>query len=161
MARRRLDDLNYYELLRVERGASADAIKRAFHRFARKYHPDSLVADGKELLRRTKIYRRGTEAYRVLIHPERRRLYDTGLTQGLLRFDPGQARSSVRPSMPPGFAQVSNPRARSFVLMAERALRQGDLQQAKLNFQIALSHEPDNAELQAKLAEAGARLKGG
>jgi curved DNA-binding protein CbpA len=158
---KRLDELDYYALLGVAPDASVDAIKAAFRAFARRYHPDRHVGDPEVVAKVTRIYRRATEAYRVLTHFEQRRAYDVQLAQGQLRLDPEQVRASVRPSVAPGHAEARGARARPFVIKAEQAMRERDYKQAKLNFQIALMHEPANESLKQKLAEVDALLKPG
>ncbi len=61
---------DYYRILGVDRHADEKAIKSAYRRLARKYHPD--VAKGKE-----DRFKEVTEAYEVLSDPEKRRRYDT------------------------------------------------------------------------------------
>jgi DnaJ-class molecular chaperone len=63
---------DYYKILGVDRKADEKAIKSAFRRLARKYHPD--VAKGKDVGDRFKEI---NEAYEVLSDPEKRRRYDT------------------------------------------------------------------------------------
>jgi DnaJ-class molecular chaperone len=63
---------DYYRILGVDRGADDKAIKSAYRKLARKYHPD--VAKGKEAGDR---FREITEAYEVLSDPEKRQRYDT------------------------------------------------------------------------------------
>jgi DnaJ-class molecular chaperone len=63
---------DYYRILGVAKGADAKAIKSAYRKLARKYHPD--VAKGKDAGDR---FREVTEAYEVLSDPEKRRRYDT------------------------------------------------------------------------------------
>jgi len=156
---KRLDDLDYYGLLGVERGATMDAIKTAFHKFARKYHPDRHASDPKASARNTRIYRRGTEGYRVLTNVEQRRAYDASLDEGHLRFD-GEAAPARSASMPPGQSHTKAA-ARPFITKANVAIRQQDYQQAKLNLQIALQRDPENQELEQMLADVVAKLKGG
>lgn len=156
---KRLDELDYYALLGVAQDASVDAIKAAFRAFARRYHPDRHVGDPETMAKVTRIYRRGTEAYRVLTHFEQRRAYDAQLALGALRLDTEQVRVSARPSAAPGQVEVHSTRARPFVTKAEQALRSGDYKQAKLNYQIALTHEPSNEAIQRKLAEIEALQK--
>ncbi|NCQ60495.1 MAG: DnaJ domain-containing protein [Myxococcales bacterium] len=149
----RLERLDYYTLLGVEEGASVDAVRDAFHRFALKFHPDNhAVGPAEKRERATLIYRRGAEAYRVLLNPELRARYDQGLRQGQLRLMPEETPSSgVRRS----FGQPST-KARPFYRKALRALQEGDGQTARLNLRIAQGHDPDNALIAEKLAELDA-----
>ena len=62
---------DYYEVLKVSRGASAQEIKKAFLRLARELHPD--VSDEPDAEAR---FREVTEAYEVLSKPETREQYD-------------------------------------------------------------------------------------
>ena len=59
---------NYYDTLGVKKDASADEIKRAFRKLARKYHPD---AGGDE-----EKFKQVNEAYEVLSDAEKRKQYD-------------------------------------------------------------------------------------
>ncbi|GJL72250.1 MAG: curved DNA-binding protein [Nitrosomonas sp.] len=62
---------DYYKTLGVSRDASAEEIKKAFRRLARKYHPDvSKVADAEQKMKEV------NEAYTVLSDPEKRAAYD-------------------------------------------------------------------------------------
>jgi curved DNA-binding protein len=62
---------DYYNIMGVARDASADDIKRAYRRLARKYHPD--VSKEKDAEARFKEI---GEAYEVLRDPEKRAAYD-------------------------------------------------------------------------------------
>jgi curved DNA-binding protein len=63
---------DYYETLGVTKGASADDIKSAFRKLARKHHPD-LAKDKKTAEEKFKEI---NEAYEVLNDPEKRKKYD-------------------------------------------------------------------------------------
>jgi curved DNA-binding protein len=62
---------DYYEIMGVARDASQDAIKRAYRKLARKYHPDvSKEKDAEEKFKELQ------EAHEVLKDPEKRAAYD-------------------------------------------------------------------------------------
>ena len=63
---------DYFNVLGVERGADADAIKRAFRKLARQYHPDVNPGDATAEAKFKEI----SEAYEVLSDPEKRRRYE-------------------------------------------------------------------------------------
>ena len=63
---------DYYEVLGVNKNASADDIKRSYRRMAMKYHPDK-NPDDKEAEAK---FKECTEAYEVLSDAEKRRRYD-------------------------------------------------------------------------------------
>lgn len=155
----RFEDLDYYALLGVSASATLDDIKSGFRTFARRFHPDRFAGDLERMAGAARIYQRGTEAYRVLSNFDQRRAYDAQLGAGKLRLDPESARRSVRPSAGPGPAESVAPRARPFAAQAEQALKAGDTKQARLNFQIAVLHDPNNATLRQKLADLEAQRK--
>lgn len=62
---------DYYEILGVPRAAGAEAIKQAYRKLARKYHPD--VSKEKDAAEKFKDV---AEAYQTLKDPEKRAAYD-------------------------------------------------------------------------------------
>ena len=62
---------DYYETLGVTRGASADEVKRAYRKLARKYHPDVSKERNAE-----DRFKEVQEAYEVLKDAEKRAAYD-------------------------------------------------------------------------------------
>ena len=63
---------DYFKVLGVDRGADADAIKRAFRKLARQYHPDVNPGDTPAEAK----FKEVSEAYEVLSDPDKRRRYE-------------------------------------------------------------------------------------
>lgn len=60
---------DYYKILGVDKGASADEIKKAFRKLAHQYHPDKQGGDEAR-------FKEVNEAYQVLGNEEKRKRYD-------------------------------------------------------------------------------------
>ncbi len=63
---------DYYEILGVKKGASADDIRKAFRKLARKYHPDVNPGDKSA----EEKFKSLSEANDVLSDPKKRKIYD-------------------------------------------------------------------------------------
>ena len=63
---------DYYDVLGISRDADAAAIKRAYRKLAKKYHPDSNPGDKTA----EQMFKDVNEAYDVLSDPKKKKLYD-------------------------------------------------------------------------------------
>ena len=63
---------DYYEVLGIDKKADDKAIKRAYRKLAKKYHPDTNPGDKQA----EQKFKEVTEAYNVLSDPEKKKLYD-------------------------------------------------------------------------------------
>lgn len=63
---------DYYEVLGISRQADEGAIKKAYRKLAKKYHPDTNSGNASA----EQKFKEVTEAYTILSDPEKRKLYD-------------------------------------------------------------------------------------
>ena len=152
-----LDDLDYYQLLHLESGATQSDVKKAYFETSRSFHPDAnrhLEGELREAI--SEIAKRVTEAYAVLRDPRRREAYDQMLEKGRgVRLQLAQATEEAR-------QQVDNvagsSQARQFWNLAQTDIARDDWPTAARNLQTALAFEPSNTALRAALDAAKARI---
>jgi molecular chaperone DnaJ len=65
---------DYYEVLGVDKGASADELKKAYRKLAKKYHPD--LNPGDKAKEAEEKFKEASEAYEVLSDADKRARYD-------------------------------------------------------------------------------------
>lgn len=74
---------DYYEILGVQKGASKDELKKAYHKLAHKYHPDKNKGDDSK-------FKEVNQAYQTLSDDQKRAQYDRFGTDGPQGFNPNQ-----------------------------------------------------------------------
>lgn len=86
---------DYYEVLGVNRNADASAIKKAYRKLVKQYHPDSNSGNAQA----EEKFKEITEAYEILSDEKKRKLYDQF---GHAAFEEGGAQSQ-------GYGSTGNP----------------------------------------------------
>jgi DnaJ-class molecular chaperone len=157
----RLNTLDYFQILGVEKTANPAEIKSAFHRWSRAYHPDRFYQlDDKELKQRVnEVYKRITEAYYVLRDDAKRKGYLTDIggpdRAQKLRFTEAsevETKAAIRKEHEEQIG--THPKGRQFF---QTGMADFDAQRwaaAERNFKMALTFEPANPRYKEKLAEA-------
>ena len=93
---------DYYEVLGVSRSADASAIKKAYRKLAKKYHPDTNQGDEQAAEKFKEI----NEAYDVLGDEKKRKLYDQyGFAAFQEGFDPEAYKRASSGGFHGGFGQ--------------------------------------------------------
>jgi hypothetical protein len=140
------------DLLEIKADAGVEAAQEAFHKVARKAHPDlhraTVTADELELI--TQAYARVAGAYH-----DYKESVSTGRTRDLPTDPPPP--STARPANAPGAPAMSS-KALVYFRKAELALRRGNLQDAVLQLKLANAADPGNTALRTALAEVQAEL---
>ena len=152
---RMLDRMDYYRLLRLDRGAPSSAVRGAFQKMRREFHPDAFQNRDEEVrVAVSQIAKRVNEAYQVLRDSTRRKSYEEGLGRGELRFDP-KAEAAQKEARAAG---GHTPKGKRFWDDAIRFERQGDLPGAINALKMGLTFEKSNADFKKKLEELKAKL---
>jgi DnaJ-domain-containing protein 1 len=156
---RALDRTDYYQLLGIESGAGSAVIKTAYYARAMELHPDRFLTLPDEKLR-TQIYevfKRVSEAFKVLGDPVLRVEYDQGLRADRQRFIRYVRTERPRqgPKDPTSIAATAD--GRKYVGLALLAERQGNWSAAQMHLSLAVQAEPGNKALKARLQEIRAK----
>jgi curved DNA-binding protein CbpA len=144
---------SYYEILRINRRASAADVKAAFHQFALVCHPDQFAGETPEVAgAAAEAFKRGVEAYRVLSDDALRKRYDRALSRGKLRIDEkALSDPPPRPKGKPLEEVAQTQRGAAHARKADRLLSAGKLGAAHDELTAAVEQEPANDELRERL----------
>lgn len=93
---------DYYETLGVNKSADKEAIKRAYRKLAKKYHPDTNAGDAHA----EEMFKDVTEAYNVLSDEKKRKLYDEF---GFAGLQEGFSEEAARQAAQGGFGGFGGP----------------------------------------------------
>jgi len=148
-----VDELDYYQILEVQRDAPASGIKRGYHDVSRRYHPDANRGLQRELRKNLEhVAKRVTEAYSVLRDPRRRQAYDGQLAKDAraVRMQLAEANSLAEKKALEDH-MGSTPQGRRFFNLARTDIDRNDLDSAIRNLQMAITYEPGNDFFKEKL----------
>lgn len=147
---RLLEEVDYYQLLGLEAGATGAQLRSAYFDLSLEFHPDRffLLRSGELKEKIYSIYRRIQEAYRVLADEVLRREYDE-----LRASKSGERPELVLATAPPTGLGGHSQEARAAALLghAEGLYRQGDLDGARLFLHLARHYDPQEPALEAAL----------
>jgi curved DNA-binding protein CbpA len=131
--------VNYYEVLGVERSASADVIRERFRKLARENHPDRYRGPDKADAERK--FQTLTEAVNVLSNDLRRKQYDSEMAGGLDRG-------------PVDYIQIS----KALMVRGVKSYKERDFATAYEQFDLAAKHNPQDAKAFYYVALAAAQM---
>ena len=157
-----MDELDYFQILKVQNNASPAEIKRAYYRESRTYHPDRFfqLAAGELKESISRIYKRINEAYVCLRDDARRAKYLADVTgperAKKLRF----VEASEQELKKDKEQEIgTTPQGRKFFMAGLQDMVAQRFASAERNFKMALTYEPGNANYKAKQVEAGKLVK--
>jgi DnaJ-class molecular chaperone len=155
-----LDQLDYFQVLKLEQNATPPQIKEAFHRESRAFHPDRYNALPASPLKENvnRIYKRVTEAYVILRDDVARHKYLTDINgpdrANKLRFTPADEQEAREGQKKAHAEQIGTTvKGRQLYQQALKDLEQAKPEAALRNLKMALTFEPGNQLFKDKLAE--------
>ncbi|PIA40195.1 hypothetical protein AQUCO_02500119v1 [Aquilegia coerulea] len=103
--------VDYYNILKVNRNANEEDLKKAYKRLAMRWHPDKNQTNKKEAEAK---FKQISEAYDVLTDPQKRQIYDLygeeALKSGQVPSPPSAFRNSSTTGVHPNSSFRFNPR---------------------------------------------------
>jgi DnaJ-class molecular chaperone len=157
-----LDELDYFQILKIGHNASPVDIKAAYYRESRAYHPDRFSTLPQSELKDNigRIYKRINEAYVCLRDDSKRAKYLADVVgperHKKLRFvEASEQELKKEKEQEVGIT----PQGRKFFMAGLSDMAAQRFAAAERNFKMALTYEPANANYKAKAAEAGKLVK--
>lgn len=161
-----LDQLDYFQVLKLEQDATPNQIKDAFHRETRLYHPDryNALPDSPLKTNVNRIFKRVTEAYVVLRDDLTRPKYLADIRgpdrERKLRFTPADEQEAREQQKKAQSEQIGlTPKGRQLYAQALRELEAEKPDAAMRSLKMALTFEPSNQLFKDKASEVDAALR--
>jgi DnaJ-class molecular chaperone len=157
-----LDELDYFQILKIGQDAAPSQIKAAYYRESRAYHPDRFFqlenVDLKEAVGR--IYKRINEAY-VCLRDDAKRTKYVGDVSGSERHKKLRFIEASEQELKKDKEQEigTTPQGRKFYMQGLQEMAGQRFAAAERNFKMALTYEPNNPNYKAKAQEAGKLIK--
>ncbi len=151
-----VDEMDYYQVLKVNQDATPGQIKAAYYRESRVLHPDRFYQSSSEELKANvlKVYKRITEAYMVLKDYEKRNKYTQDINgperASRLRFTEESEQEQKKEK---DEQTGKTPQAKQCYRQAILDMQQKRWEKAERSLKTALMYEPDNELFKQKLAE--------
>ena len=158
----RIETSNFYTLLDVSPEASSGELRTSFLALTKRFHPDRYFrrAPAQICQDLEDIYNQLTKAYETLVDRDRRTSYDLaignlgGNKDGVAAVEMARlAGEDRRRKNAPG--RVS--KAEQLVAQANQEIAAGQKSKALANLRLALAFDPDNTQIQAKIADLKAK----
>src|SRR5690606_7875660 len=142
------------QVLELPSDAPSSAIRSAYHRASRRFHPDAHRRATPEIqMQVARIAKRVTEAYSVLRDPRRRQIYDRQPQSAGARLRVPLVEAEARADRQRREEEGRTPNGRRYFALARADLARGDRAAAERNVRTALTFEPENARFRELLAE--------
>ena len=155
-----IDELDYYQMLHLERDASSREVRQAYYATSRVFHPDANRHLAPDVFANcSTIAKRVTEGYCVLRDPRKRRAYDDKLADNIgFRIQLAEARAAEKSGHDEARMGKTD-QGRRFHQKATAAIVRSDWATARNNLQMALTFEPKNESFKKSLEEVQAKLE--
>jgi len=161
-----LDQLDYFQVLKLEQNATPNQIREAFHRESRAFHPDRYNALPASPLKENvnRVYKRITESYVILRDDRARQKYLADINgpdrQQKLRFTPADEQEAREQQKKAQVEQIGmTVKGRQLYTQALRELEQEKAEAAMRSLKMALTFEPGNQLFKDKAAELEAAAR--
>ncbi len=156
---------DYFQILKVQKGATPAEIKRAFYKSSRAYHPDRYY-QLTDLALKEKInlvYKRMTEAYFVLRDDAKRARYVADIEgperDKKLRFTEASETETKIAAKKQAEEEIgTTPKGRQFYAAGIAEIEAQRWSAAERSLKMAVTYEPTNARYKEKLAEAQQKI---
>ncbi len=155
-----VDEMDYYQILKVKEKAFTEEIKNAYFKQSRIFHPDKYYNEEQALQNMvTKIFKRISEAYKVLSDQDKRAAYTRAINgpdkKKHLRYNKRLLEQSQKEAEDEGQTAMG----KKYYQLAKTGIMNKDYNSAKINLQLAAKMEPNNQTFKKKLAEVDELIK--